>query len=68
MDVETRFLDGNIKGNVVNGTTEKFIDPTDAGKICKLLRSMHGPEQASRSRNLHLDGVIKGFWKLFKIS
>src|ERR1041384_372605 len=40
---------------------EGFIDPRNAGKVCKLQRSIYGLKQASRSWNLRFDEVIKAF-------
>jgi len=40
---------------------EDFVDPTNAGKICKLQKSIYGLKQASRSWNIHFDEVVKGF-------
>jgi len=40
---------------------EGFVDPRNAGKVCKLQRSIYGLKQASRSWNLRFDEVIKGF-------
>ena len=40
---------------------EGFVDPKNAGKICKLQRSIYGLKQASRSWNIRFDEVVKGF-------
>ena len=40
---------------------EGFVDPTNAGKICKLQKSIYGLKQASRSWNIRFDEVVKEF-------
>ena len=61
MDVKTAFLNGNVEEELYMVQPEGFIDPKDAGKVCKLQRSIYGLKQASRSWNLRFDKVIKGF-------
>ena len=36
MDVKTAFLNGNLTEDVYMMQFEGFVDPTNAGKICKL--------------------------------
>ena len=40
MDVKTAFLDGNLTEDVYMMQPGGFIDPTNAGKICKLQKSI----------------------------
>src|SRR4051812_40740158 len=61
MDVKTAFLNGNIEEELYMVQPEGFVNPKDAGKVCKLQRSIYGLKQAYRSWNLRFDGVIKGF-------
>ena len=61
MDVKTAFLNGNIEEELYMVQPEGFVDPEDAGKVCKLQRSIYGLKQASRSWNLRFDEVIKEF-------
>ena len=61
MDVKTAFLNGNIEKELYMVQPGGFVDPKDAGKVCKLQRSIYGLKQASRSWNLRFDEVIKGF-------
>ena len=61
MDVKIAFLNGNLDEEVYMIQPEGFIDPTNAGKVCKLRKSIYGLKQASQSWNLHFDEVVKGF-------
>jgi len=61
MDVKTAFLNGNLSEDVYMTQPEGFVNPENAGKVCKLLKSIYGLKQASRSWNLHFDEVVKGF-------
>ena len=61
MDVKTAFLNGNLTDDVYMMQPECFVDPTNAGKICKLQKSIYGLKQASRSWNICFDEVVKGF-------
>ena len=61
MDVKTAFLNGNLTEDVYMMQPECFVDPTNAGKICKLRKSIYGLKQASRSWNIRFDEVVKGF-------
>ena len=40
---------------------EGFEDPKNAGKVCKLQRSIYGLKHASRTWNRHFDEIVKGF-------
>ena len=40
MDVKTAFLNGNLNEDVYMIQPEGFVDPTNAGKICKLQKSI----------------------------
>ena len=59
MDVKTVFLNGFLKEELYIMQPEGFVDPKGANKMCKLQRSIYGLVQASRSWNIHFDGVIK---------
>ena len=61
MDVKTAFLNGHLSEDVYMTQPEGFVDPKNAGKICKLQRSIYGLKQASRSWNIDFDEVVKGF-------
>ena len=55
MDVKTAFLNGNITEDVYMMHPEGFVDPKNAGKVCKLQKSIYGLKQASRSWNIRFD-------------
>jgi hypothetical protein len=59
MDVKTAFLNGNIDEELYMVQPEGFLDPKNAGKVCKLQRSVYGLKQASRGWNLCFIEVIK---------
>src|SRR6185436_16452957 len=61
MDVITAFLNGNLTEDMCMMQPEGFVDPTNAGKICKLQKSIYGLKQVSRSWNICFDEVVKGF-------
>jgi hypothetical protein len=61
MDVKTAFLNGHLSEDVYMTHPEGFVDPENAGTICKLQRSIYGLKQASRSWNIRFDEVDKRF-------
>ncbi|KAJ9565773.1 hypothetical protein OSB04_001739 [Centaurea solstitialis] len=61
MDVKTAFLNGKLTEDVYVEQPEGFKDPKNPNKVCKLLKSIYGLKQASRSWNLHFDERIKEF-------
>jgi hypothetical protein len=54
-------LIGNLTEDVHMMQPDGFVDPSNAGKICKLRKSIYGLKQASQSRNIGFDEVVKGF-------
>ncbi|KAJ9553607.1 hypothetical protein OSB04_017652 [Centaurea solstitialis] len=61
MNVKTAFLNGKLTEDVYMEQPEGFEDPKNPNKVCKLLKSIYGLKQASRSWNLHFDERIKEF-------
>ncbi|KAJ9558542.1 hypothetical protein OSB04_013156 [Centaurea solstitialis] len=61
MDVKTAFLNGKLTEDVHMEQPEGFIDSKNPNKVCKLLKSIYGLKQASKSWNLHFDERIKEF-------
>ncbi|OMO61163.1 Zinc finger, CCHC-type [Corchorus capsularis] len=60
MDVKTTFLNG-LHEDVYMTQPECFVTPQNAGKVCKLQRSINGLKQASRSWNLCFNDAVKEF-------
>jgi hypothetical protein len=61
MDVKMAFLNGNLSDDVYMIQPEGFVDPKNAGKICKLQKFIYGLKQAPRSWNICFDEVVKWF-------
>ncbi|KAK8656121.1 hypothetical protein V6N13_108680 [Hibiscus sabdariffa] len=61
MDVKTAFLNGKLEEDVYITQPEGFVTLENAGKVCKLQRSIYGLKQASRSWNLRFNDAIKEF-------
>ena len=59
MDVKTAFLNGDLEEDIYMMQPEGFSDPKDAGKVCKLKRSIYGLKQASRSWNKRFNDEIQ---------
>ncbi|KAJ9556849.1 hypothetical protein OSB04_011463 [Centaurea solstitialis] len=61
MDVKTAFLNGKLTEDLYMLQPDGFVDPKNPNKVCKLLKSIYGLKQSSRSWNLHFDERIKEF-------
>ncbi|KAK8562192.1 hypothetical protein V6N12_049239 [Hibiscus sabdariffa] len=61
MDVKTAFLNGKLEEDVYMTQPEGSVTPENAGKVCKLQRSIYGLKQASRSWNLRFNEAIQEF-------
>ncbi|KAK8619616.1 hypothetical protein V6N13_135898 [Hibiscus sabdariffa] len=61
MDVKTAFLNEKLEEDVYMTQLEGFVTPENAGKVCKLQRSIYELKQASRSWNLRFNEAIQEF-------
>ncbi|KAK8560060.1 hypothetical protein V6N12_012863 [Hibiscus sabdariffa] len=61
MDVKTAFLNGKLEEDVYMTQPKGFVISDNAGKVCKLQRSIYGLKQASLSWNLRFNDAIKQF-------
>ena len=61
MDVKTAFLNGYLEESIYMMQPEGFVAKGQHQKVCKLLRSIYGLKQASRSWNLRFDETIKTY-------
>ena len=59
MDVKTAFLNGYLEENIYMMQPEGFVTKGQQQKVCKLLRSIYGLKEASRSWNLRFDELSK---------
>jgi len=55
MDVKMAFLNGNLSKDVYMTQPEGFVDPKNARKVYKLMKSIYALKQASRSWNLQFN-------------
>ena len=60
MDVKTAFLNGYIREEIYMDQL-CFISHGQESKVCKLMKSIYGLKQASRSWNIRFDEAIKSF-------
>ncbi|KAI3750868.1 hypothetical protein L2E82_21745 [Cichorium intybus] len=61
MDVKTAFLNGKLSEDVYMTQPEGFVQSKYPNRLCKLVESIYGLKQASRSWNLCFDEKIKEF-------
>ena len=61
MDVKTVFLNGYLEEEIYMSQPDGFIQEGQEQKVCKLLESIYGLKQASRSWNLRFDETIKTY-------
>ena len=61
IDVKTAFLNGNLNEEIYMSQPEGFQEKGQEQKVCRLLKSIYGLKQASRSWNIRFDETIKSF-------
>nr|GEV67000.1 hypothetical protein [Tanacetum cinerariifolium] len=61
IDVKIAFLNGHLDEDIYMMKPEGFVDPKHPRKVCKLLRSIYGLKETSRSWNKRFDKEIKKF-------
>jgi len=61
MDVKTAFLNGYLEEEIYMAQPDGFIQKGQEHMVCKLLKSIYGLKQASRSWNQRFDEVIKTY-------
>ncbi|WBP92221.1 reverse transcriptase domain-containing protein [Kitasatospora cathayae] len=61
MDVKTAFLNGYLDESIYMLQPEGFIVQGEEQRVCKLLKSIYGLKQASRSWNIRFDTVVKSY-------
>ena len=61
MDVKTAFLNGQLDEEIYMKQPDGFIANGQENKVCKLLKSIYGLKQASRSWNQRFDQAVKSY-------
>ena len=61
MDVKMAFLNGYLNEDIYMSQPDGFVETGQEQKVCKLLKSIYGLKQASRSWNLRFDEIIKTY-------
>ena len=61
MDVKTAFLNGYLNEDIYMSQLDGFVETGQEQKVYKLLKSIYGLKQASRSWNLRFDEIIKTY-------
>nr|GEV42321.1 zinc finger, CCHC-type [Tanacetum cinerariifolium] len=58
MDVKTAFLNGNLEEEVYLKQPEGFVMPSNEHKVCKLVKSLYGLNQAPKQWHQKFDDVV----------
>ena len=61
MDVKTAFLNGHLDESIYMVQPDRFKGKGQENKVCKLLKSIYGLKQASRSWNIRFDQAVKTY-------
>ena len=61
IDVKIIFLNSNLEEEVYMTQPKRFVSSGRANQVCKLMRSIYGPKQVSRSWNIQFDMTVKEF-------
>ena len=61
MDFKTAFLNGDLEEEIYMSQPDGYAQEGQEHKVCKLLKSIYGLKQASRSWNLKFDETIKSY-------
>ena len=61
MDMKTVFLNGNLQEDVYMIQPEGFESKVRSNKVCRLLKSIYGLKQASRSWNIRFDEAFRSY-------
>ncbi|KAL5583635.1 hypothetical protein UlMin_016077 [Ulmus minor] len=61
IDVKTAFLNGHLDESIYMVQPDGFKAKNQENKVCKLLKSIYGLKQASRSWNIRFDQVVKTY-------
>ena len=61
MDVKTAFLNGELEEEIYIEQPEGFIVPGKEKKVCKLIKSLYGP---NKHQNNGMQSLIKPCWQM----
>ncbi|KAL0278091.1 UNVERIFIED_CONTAM: hypothetical protein Sradi_7296600 [Sesamum radiatum] len=61
MDVKMAFLNGFVEEEIFMDQSDGFPFVREEQKVCHLQRSISSLKQATRSWNMHIDEVIRGY-------
>ena len=62
MDVKTTFLNGELDEEIYMDQPDGFITPGQEGKVCRLLKSLYGLNQAPKQWHEKFDKTLTSAW------